>query len=94
MSEQTKRVPRTERLTIPLRPTELELIESEASALDVPAATLLREIAMRELRTRQMRRLRTEKKATHISMMAADIAKAQPDMRTMISEATEPEVKP
>ncbi len=81
MSEQTKRVPRTERLTIPLRPAELELIESEASALDVPAATLLREIAMRELRARQMRRLRTEKKAEHISLMTADIAKPQPEVK-------------
>ncbi len=75
------RSPRTERLTVPLRPEELQMIEAEANALDVPAATLMREIILRELKSRQMRRLRTEKKAAHISMMTADIAKPQPEVK-------------
>ena len=55
-----RRPRRVDRLTIPLRPEELQLIVSEALMDDVPAATLAREVLLKEMSSRRERRLRTE----------------------------------
>jgi hypothetical protein len=55
-----KRPRRDVRLTIPLRAEELQLIDDEAFVADVAAATLAREVLLKEMAARRERRLRTE----------------------------------
>jgi hypothetical protein len=77
MSE-IRRIPRTSRLTVPLRPAELALIESEALAADMPAGTWGRDVLLKEVKARQLRRLRSEGRGETSSYSRGPVQPHQP----------------